>query len=178
MKVKITIMMVLWHSFILAQTNKIEILLLGSDHLNQIYKKENPYTDVFNPERQKQITEFALFLKAYHPDMIMVEVLPENQNEVDSLYALYLQDKLEIDKIEEGRSEVYQLGFRLGKQLNINRIYCVDAPGGTSQSILDNGNNIELYKKETADLRKIVGEKYTALQKGNLSIKDYLIFLN
>lgn len=178
MKLGLTIILALWHSFILAQNNKTEILLLGSDHFSQIYKKDNSNTDVLDQKRQMEILEFTSLIKTYNPDMIMVEVLPENQKEVDSLYTLYQQNKLKIGELEDGRSEVYQLGFRIGKQLNLNKIYCVDAPGGTSQSILDNGKNIELYKMETTELRKVVGEKNAALQKGTLSLKDYLIFLN
>ena len=54
----------------------------------------------------------------------------------------------------------------------------MNAPGGTSQSILDNGDNIELYKKEGLELRNFANEKYKALQSGSLSFKDFLIFLN
>ncbi|HZG23957.1 MAG TPA: DUF5694 domain-containing protein [Chitinophagaceae bacterium] len=122
--------------------------------------------------------EFAARIKSYNPDVIMVEELPEIQKRVDSLYTLYHQNKLDITEWKDGRSEVYQIAFRIGKQLKLNKIYCVNAPGGTSQSILDNGNNIELYKRETVELRKVVGEKITALQEGTLSFKDYLIFCN
>lgn len=161
-----------------AQSAKTQLLILGSDHLNQVYKKDKPETDVLNPKRQKEIEEFASLIADYKPDMVMVEVLPEEQHEIDSLYKIYQTNKSKIDNLEDGRSEVYQLAFRIGKQAKLNRIFCVNAPGGTSQSILDNGENIELYKNETTDLRKIVGEKYAALQNGSLSFKDFLIFLN
>ena len=161
-----------------AQKVKTELLILGSDHLSQIYKKENPETDALNPKRQREIGEFTFLVEKYKPDMIMVEVLPEKQAEIDSLYALYLLNKLNLYSLENGRSEVYQLAFRMGKQMKLNRIFCVNAPGGTSQSILDNGQNIELYKNETTELRKTVGEKYAALQNGTLTFKDFLIFLN
>ncbi len=161
-----------------AQRTKTEILILGSDHLSQVYKKDNPNTDVLTPKRQKEIKEFASLIYKFKPDMVMVEKLPEQQAETDSLYTLYSQGKLKLENIEYGRSEVYQLAFRIGKQLDLPKVYCVNAPGGTSQSILDNGENIALYKNETLELRKVVGEKYTALQNGTLSFKDYLIFLN
>ena len=161
-----------------AQNAKSELLILGSDHLSQTYKKGNPETDVLTPKKQKEIGEFASLIEKYKPDMIMVEVLPEKQAEIDSLYALYLGNKLKLDSLEDGRSEVFQLAFRIGKQMKLNRILCVNAPGGTSQSILDNGENIELYKNETKELRKIVSERYTSLQNGTLSLKDFLIFLN
>ena len=161
-----------------AQIVKTELLILGSDHLNQIYKKGNPETDVLNPKKQNEIAEFSSLVEKYNPDMIMVEALPEKQAEIDSLYSLYLMNKLQLDSLKNGRSEVYQLAFRIGRQRKLNRIICVDAHGGTSQSILDNGQNIELYKNETTELRKIVGEKYAALQNGTLTFKDFLIFLN
>src|SRR5690606_33284808 len=127
-----------------AQRTKTEILILGSDHLSQVYKKDNPNTDVLTPKRQKEIKEFASLIYKFKPDMVMDEKLPEQQAETDSLYTLYSQGKLKLENIEYGRSEVYQLAFRIGKQLDLPKVYCVNAPGGTSQSILDNGENIAL----------------------------------
>jgi hypothetical protein len=173
-----TFLMILWCFSASAQPTPTPILVLGSDHLSQLYKKDNPNTDVLTPGRQKELEEFTLRLTAYRPDLVAVEVLPEKQKEVDSLYALYRQDKLKLNDLEGGRSEVYQLAFRLGKRLNLNRIHCVDAPGGTSQSMLHNGRHIELYQQETVELRKVVGRTYAALQDGSLSLKDFLIFLN
>lgn len=98
----------------------------------------------------------------------MVEVLPEYQAEIDSLYSLFLNDKLNFADLTDGRSEVYQLAFRIGKKNNVPKIYCVNALGGTSQSILDNGDNIQLYKKEGLELRNFANEKYKALQSGSV----------
>ncbi|MDJ1498117.1 DUF5694 domain-containing protein [Cytophagaceae bacterium DM2B3-1] len=161
-----------------AQQPKTDILLLGSDHLAQIYKKDNPNTDVLTPSRQKELAEVVRTINAYHPDLILVERLPEEQTELDSLYTLYQQNKLDIAGMDGGRGEVYQLAFPLAKKANLKKIYGVNAPGGTSQSILDNGEHIELYKQATTELRKVVGEKYTALGNNSLSLKDYMIFLN
>ncbi|WP_181885245.1 DUF5694 domain-containing protein [Pontibacter diazotrophicus] len=161
-----------------AQSGKTEILLLGSDHLNQVYDSGYPNTDVLTPSSQLAIREFTSLIEQYSPDMVMIEVVPEGQQEIDSLYSLYLKDELNLNELEGGRSEVYQLAFRIGKNLKLDRIVCVNSQGGTSQSILDNGENIELYKNETVELRKVVREKYDALQSGKLSFKDFLIFLN
>jgi hypothetical protein len=160
------------------QSQKTDLLILGSDHLSQIYKNNNPNTDVLLPKRQKEIKEVIKLVTSYKPDMVMVEVLPEYQKSTDSLYSLFLEDKLDFANLSDGRSEVYQLAFRIGKQFNLPKVYCVNAPGGTSQSILDNGTNIELYKNEGLALSAIVNEKYKALQNGSLSLRDYLIFLN
>ncbi|MBE7170326.1 MAG: hypothetical protein INR73_07035 [Williamsia sp.] len=161
-----------------AQSQKTDIMILGSDHFTQIYNSNNPNTDVLLPQRQKEIREFISSAIRYRPDMIMVEVLPENQQKIDSLYTLYVADKIKLENLEDGRSEVYQLAFRMAKQLGLSKIHCVNAPGGTSQSILDNGENIALYKEEGLAVRAIVAEKMKALQENNLSLKDYLLFLN
>lgn len=131
-----------------AQRKNTDILILGSDHLAQLYKNDNPNTDILLPKRQTEIKEISTLVASYKPDMVMVEVLPENQREIDSLYSLFLQSKLNFGDLANGRSEVYQLAFRISKQLNLSKVYCVNAPGGTSQSILDNGENIELYKRK------------------------------
>ena len=157
---------------------KTDIMLLGSDHLAQLYKSNNPNTDVLLPRQQGEIAEFAKLILPYQPDLIMVEVLPEKQKLIDSLYSLYVHDNLKLDQLEDGRSEVYQLAFRVARQLGLPKIQCVNAPGGTSQSILDNGENINLYKEEGAALRSMVVEKVKALQDHTLSFKNYLIFIN
>ena len=180
MKLAFTFLIILLALFTTAyaQSRKTDLFILGSDHLQQIYKSDNTNTDVLLAKRQKEISEFSSLILPYQPDQIMVEVLAEDQHTIDSLYALFLLDKIQLSNLPDGRSEVYQLAFRLGKKLNLQKITCVNAPGGTSQSILDNGENIELYKKEGLELRTFANEKYKALQNGSLSIKDFLIFLN
>jgi len=161
-----------------AQAPRTDVMVVGSDHLSQLYKKDNPNTDVLTPVRQREVARFTLALAGYKPDMLVVERLPEKQAEMDSLYRLYLQDKLDLTALPDGRSEIFQIAFRLGKQLQLSRIYCVNAPGGTSQSILRNGDNIELYQNATTELRKVVSEQTTGLQNGTLSLHDYLVALN
>jgi hypothetical protein len=161
-----------------AQSKKTDIMIVGSDHLAQIYKKEFPNTDVFRPKAQKDVSDVAHSIAAYKPDMVCVEVLPKYQEEIDSLYQLYIQNKLIVESLADGRSEVYQLAFRVAKEMGLKKIYCVNAPGGTSQSILDNGDNIEIYKKEGLELRAFAVQKLTQLQNGTIGFKDYLYFVN
>ncbi|MCX2475281.1 DUF5694 domain-containing protein [Pedobacter sp. MC2016-05] len=180
MKLKFTLLICLIATSLVnyAQTSKTDILILGSDHLGQIYKKEFPTTDVFMPQAQKSVIDFTNSVTAYRPDMVCVEILPKYQGEIDSLYSLYSRNKLDFKSLEDGRSEVYQIAFRIAKEMKLKKIYCVNAPGGTSQSILDNGDNIEIYKKEGLELRAYAVEKLTQLQKGTISFKDYLHFGN
>jgi hypothetical protein len=161
-----------------AQQGKIAIMIVGSDHFAQTYKKEFSSTDVLMPKAQKEVSSFAHSIAAYAPDLVCVEVLPKYQQEIDSLYELYTQNKLDFKALEDGRSEVYQIAFRVAKELKLKKIYCVNAPGGTSQSILDNGKNIEIYKKEGLELRAFAVAKLAKLQNGTIGFNQYLHFLN
>ncbi|UFH57505.1 DUF5694 domain-containing protein [Spirosoma sp. KNUC1025] len=161
-----------------ANAQKAQIMIVGSDHLTQLYKSDMPNTDVLLAKQQEQMKGFTQLLIPYQPDLIMVEVLPGEQPRLDSLYTLYRHDKLKLDQLEDGRSEVYQLAFRLAKQLGLSKVHGVNAPGGTSQAILDNGDNISLYKDEGIALRKTVLAQVKLLQEGSLSIINYLRFIN
>jgi hypothetical protein len=155
-----------------------EVMIVGCDHLNQIYKADKPATDVLTPQGQQEISRFTAAIARYRPDMVVVEALPEQQPRIDSLYALYGQDKLDLATLPGGRSEIYQVAFRLGKQLQLPRIYCANAPGGTSQSILRTGQNIELYQQAGAELREISNTKRAGMEDGSLPLSRYLAAIN
>lgn len=161
-----------------SQQQPIEILLLGSDHLTQVYDSNFSNTDVFTAKNQQEIAEFASAFKDFKPDLVMVENLPEEKPETDSLYQLYQRNQLNLEGLEHGRSEVYQIAFRIAGEAGLKEIICVDAPGGTSHKILKNGKNIEHFNSALQKLGKLAGEKNTALAKGDLSLKEYLTFLN
>ncbi|MET4106577.1 DUF5694 domain-containing protein [Hymenobacter sp. UYP22] len=162
----------------LAQKPTTEVMVVGCDHLNQIYKADKPTTDVLTPQGQQNISRFTAAIANYQPDMLVVEALPEEQPRLDSLYALYRQGKLDLATLPGGRSEIYQVAFRLGKQLQLPKIYCANAPGGTSQGILRTGQNIEVYQQAGAELSKVAGAKRAALEDGSLPLYRYLAAIN
>ncbi len=154
------------------------ILLLGCSHLAQLYKADKLNSDVLTPQRQAELATVLDGLQRYRPDGIMVEELPENQPRLDSLYQRYRQGQLDLSTLPGGRSEVYQLGFALGKRLGLARIYCVNAPGGTSQSILHTGTNIALYEQATAQWRTFSDPISQQLLAGTSTLPQYLRALN
>lgn len=160
------------------QNNQTQIMLVGCDHLQQVYKKDNPNTDAFTPGRQKELADIVNRIAKYRPDLIVVERLPEDQQKLDSIYTLFVNDKLKLNDLPDGRGEEYQLAFVLGKRLGLKNIVGVNAPGGTSQSILSNGQNIELYKAEGLQVRSTATAKYEQIQDGSLSFSEYIKFLN
>lgn len=156
----------------------IAVMMVGGPHLAQVYKPDNPNTDVLTTKRQAELKAVCDQLQRFRPDVIMVEELPERQVRIDSLYALYRQGKLDLNTMPNGRSETYQLGFVLGKRLGVERIYCVNAPGGTSQSILHQGTNIKLYEDATAEHRASNAPVFQKWESGSLTMAGLLRFAN
>ena len=161
-----------------AEPAPTSVLVLGCNHLAGLYKADNPHSDVLTPRRQAELAATLDQLQRYRPDGILVEELPEEQGRLDSLYQLYRQDRLDLRTLPGGRSEVYQLGFALGKRLGLPRIQGVNAPGGTSQSILNQGQNIELYQEATTRWRAFSAPINERLLAGQSTLTQYLRALN
>lgn len=94
--------------------------------------KGNNRMDVFSDENKQQLDTLLAALKAYNPTKIAIEWPPSVQNRVDSLYNLYKEGKWDIK-----RSEIYQIGFRLAKELNHPKVYCIDNRPPMPEAISD-----------------------------------------
>jgi hypothetical protein len=101
----------------------IQVMLLGSYHMS------NPGLDQINPEaddprspkRQREIEAMLAALAEFRPNKIAVERAFSMQDTVAARYLRYLAGDFEL-----GRSEVYQIGFRLAGQLGHETVYAVD----------------------------------------------------
>jgi hypothetical protein len=101
-----------------------EVLVLGTYHM------ANPGRDVFNmkaddvlaPTRQAEIREVLDLLTRFRPTKIAIEA--DSDSRKIKQYQDYLAGKYEL-----GRDERDQIGFRLGKELNLSKIYGIDADG-------------------------------------------------
>ncbi|UOG74903.1 DUF5694 domain-containing protein [Hymenobacter tibetensis] len=161
-----------------ASAAPVAIMMVGGPHLVQVYKPANPNTDVLTPKRQAELAAVCDQLQRFRPDAILVEELPERQARIDSLYALYREGKLDLRTLPNGRSETYQLGFVVGKRMGVERIHCVNAPGGTSQSILHEGTNINLYQDATTEHRAYGAPVLQKWEAGSLTMGGLLCFTN
>jgi hypothetical protein len=98
-----------------------EVLVLGSYHMG------NPGRDVFNmkaddvlaAKRQAEIRELLDVLARFRPTKIAIEAEPNTSK--TKQYQDYLAGKYEL-----GRDERDQIGFRLGKELNLPQVYGID----------------------------------------------------
>lgn len=98
--------------------------VVTTDKENQISVLEEPY--------QSEIIAVAKAIEKFSPTIIAIEVTPDSQQRIDSLFQLYKSDKLIL-----GKDEVDQLAFRLGKDLNLDRIFCVNDFGRHYSNITD-----------------------------------------
>ena len=156
---------------------KIHIMVVGSDHLNQLYTKQ-PQSDVFSVKKQAELQTVRMHLAHFRPDLILVEAEPKEQGQLDSLYALYQGGHLQLNSLPTGRSERYQVGFALAKQLGLPSPKGVDYYAATSQSLLSTGTGIEAYRQDLKLLQTTARPLRTLVQHDSLSLYTYLAFVN
>lgn len=164
----------------IAQTNrpaKIQVMVVGSDHLAQLYNKQ-PQSDVFSPKKQAELAQVRNQLARFRPDIILIEAEPKEQAQIDSLYALYQKGLLQLSSLPTGRSERYQVGFALARQLQLPSPKAVDYYAATSQSLLSTGTNIERYRQDLKLLQTTARPLRTLVQHDSLSLYDYMALAN
>ncbi|GET21854.1 DUF5694 domain-containing protein [Prolixibacter denitrificans] len=116
-------------------TPQTKIMTLGVFHfaypnLDAIQTKKKNQISVLNEPYQSEIIAIANAVSEFRPTIIAIEVTPDQQGKIDSLYALYRADQFTLRK-----GEVYQLGFRIGKISNVPIIHCVNHWGRHYKSI-------------------------------------------
>ena len=108
-----------------------EIILVGTVHYPERF-------DIFSDDVQNQIDEFTNKLALLKPNKIVVEFPYQMQNELDKLYEkcneYNFADEVVYSNVERygvkepfySVNEIVQIGFRLGKKLNHEKIYGID----------------------------------------------------
>lgn len=136
--IKTIILISILSFYLCGQTNepvKVKVLTLGVFHfdypnLDAIKVEDKDKISVLDEPYQTDIKNITDALAKFKPTIIAVESLPENQQKIDSLYSLFKSGKWELKK-----NEIYQLGFRLGKILDLEKIYCIDDMGRHYENI-------------------------------------------
>ncbi|MDW3647571.1 MAG: DUF5694 domain-containing protein [Bacteroidia bacterium] len=103
-----------------------EVMILGSFHFNRARDGSDVvgkhHMDVRSPENQEEIDKIVdRIAEDFKPSIIAVEWRPENQATFDSLYQEYKGGGWEL-----GLHEAFQIGFRVAKKMELNRIHCID----------------------------------------------------
>lgn len=125
----------------LGQINDIppqtKIMTLGVFHfaypnLDVVKTVDNERISVLEEPYQSEIVAISKAICDFKPTIIAIEVTPDKQHKIDSLYLLYKNNKFDL-----GKEEIYQLGFRIGKNLNLPIIYCVNDWGRHYDNVLE-----------------------------------------
>ena len=106
---------------------KIQVMILGVYHFSNPGKDKYNLSvdDYFNNKRQDEINEVNELLADFDPNKIFIEQMPERQDTIDSLYQSYVNNELKLKHLKNGRNEIYQIGFKLAKKLDLKKLYCV-----------------------------------------------------
>jgi hypothetical protein len=144
-----------------------EVLVLGTYHM------DNPGRDIFNmeaddvlaPKRQAEIRELLDVLAGFRPTKIAIET------DSDSAKIKHYQDYL-AGKYELSRDERDQIGFRLAKELNLPRIYGIDADGEFPFLALQDYAKAHGREKELESLMNQVGK---TVQDENEFLKSHSV---
>jgi hypothetical protein len=116
-------------SFGQAPQLKPQIMSLGTFHfsypnMDVIKIDEKSQLNVLHEAHQREIQSIADAIKAFNPTHILIEAQPQYSRKVDSVYTEYVKGNYKLKK-----DEAQQIGFRLGKELGLKQIYCIDEWG-------------------------------------------------
>lgn len=103
-----------------------KVLTLGVFHfafpnLDAVKTSDADKISVLEEPYQSEILAICDAIGQFKPTIIAIELTPDRQPHIDSLYALYRQGNFTL-----GSQEVYQLGFRIAKKHSVPTIYCVN----------------------------------------------------
>lgn len=105
------------------RTAGAQILVIGSYHMSNpgLDAVSVKADDVLSPKRQREIDELVTRLASFRPTKVAVEIPFGRDSMSNALYRRYMQGTHTPD-----RTEMQQLGFRVAKTANLQRIYGVD----------------------------------------------------
>ncbi|RYY19645.1 MAG: hypothetical protein EOO36_05345 [Cytophagaceae bacterium] len=117
-------------------------------------------------------------LRQFRPEAILVEAERGEQPRLDSLYAQYRGGQLQFAALPAGRSETYQVGFALAKELNLPAPRGIDYYAATAQTLLSNGHNISYFQRDLKELQTTARPLKRLVQHDSLSLYDYVALMN
>ncbi|MCL6217250.1 DUF5694 domain-containing protein [Zunongwangia pacifica] len=177
-QIVIAILVAFQSQFGIAQQNeKVEIMLVGFAHLNQM-QNGTEAASMFSPKKQQELEKITAKIAQFKPDAIMVELTRHEKKTTDSLYKLYQNNQLDLKDFENGASETYQVGFRLANKLNLDHVYGIDFKSATSQRLLKEGDHFEYFQEQLKKLQQIARPLGKQVVENSLSLYDFTKKIN
>ena len=158
-----------------------KLLILGTFHFKDsgrdTYKPEVDI-DILSATRQQELAAILDRLEEFAPTKILIEVKAERQAEWDQRYQQYLAGELDL-----GANEIYQIAFQLGKRLEQERLFGVDATGRRYEDLPDTEEYAEEHGQAfpTADVwdqRFMEAYRVEDHAKAKRTLSEHLLLLN
>ncbi|MFD2099323.1 DUF5694 domain-containing protein [Flagellimonas iocasae] len=167
--------------------NTKQVLLIGTFHYNNpgADVAQTKSFDILSESAQAELEEISEKIKEYKPDQVLVEWPYNEQQELDSLYQLYLADNyFTNDNLSSyyQKSETFQLAFRVAKKAGLPSVKAVDYrntdfPFDSLMTVTAQQNQTTLQKKFTEGIERFTQEFDEKIESG-ASLLDMTYYLN
>lgn len=167
-------------------TSTKEVLLVGTFHFNNpgadVAKTKS--FDILNENAQNELEKMSTNIKEYNPSKIFVEWPYNEQEELDSLYQLYLKGEyFKNDGLSDfyKKNEIFQLAFRVAKKNNLKKVYGIDYstsfPYQEVMNDIENSNQSELKSEIEGAIAKFSTDFNNKIDSG-ASLKELMYYVN
>jgi len=166
------------------ETATLEVLLLGTFHFRN-YDPENngdlvtsKIPDVLTNEHQLELEKIAKHILQFKPDKIFVEYPFSRQARLDSIYSAFPKN---ADFKTQKRTETSQIGFRLAKLLEHERVFAMDVrttfPYDSLIEAMEAADQFDLIKKDEEEL-VLLEKNANALFSSEKSLSEMIFYHN
>lgn len=165
------------------KSKTLQVLLIGTSHWNNYQSKgldiaQTNEIDILSNKYQNDLDEIVEKIKGFKPDKIFVERTLRYQPTLDSLFQLYTT----TDWGKGRRNEIFQLGFKVAKELKHEKVYGIDFghtkfPYDSLMKALEKAKQTELISSFNDDIKQYE-KNYNKLVSEEKSLKDIMYFLN
>lgn len=161
----------------------LEVLLLGTFHFENFNPKNNgdllsvSVPDVLLDKHQRELERIAAAITTFNPDKVFLEYSYEKQNRLDSSYTNFNPK----DYSKKSRNEIIQLGFRVAKNLEHERVYAIDVrtdfPYDSLITEMQKAKQFDLLEKDSLELVAIEAFE-NKMFASNKTLSDMLFYQN
>ena len=165
------------------KSKTLEVLLIGSSHWDNYQSEgldvaQTNEIDILSSKYQSDLLEIVEKIKEFKPDKIFVERTLRYQPRLDSIFYLYTT----TDWGKGRRNEIYQLGFKVAKELEHKRVYGIDFrntqfPYDSLMKSMEMAKQTELISDFNDEIKQYE-INYNKLVSDDKSLKNIFYFLN
>ncbi len=149
-----------------------EVMVLGTFHFDRnndgsdVVGKHS--ADIKSKKNQKTLESLTdKIVREFQPTLVAIELRPSSQKYIDSLYNAYRSGAYEL-----GKNEVFQIGFRVAKKMNLDKVHCVDNRPPQPETVIS-VDDWDLYAQELS--QEEVWHEYDSINNRHNAYMDELM---